>query len=560
MLATYREKLLALHGWDEDLHPRDERGRFGDKGGGAGTESTEEHGEYFHTAADALHSLLNKETANVQPGDVRALLKQARELPPDTVEPDLTDLHVNGKLIFGGNGLGIPREKMPQIPKEMRADYVNELRAKGVTFTKESLDPRHISPTQREISARKAGEIIQKYDHDKHRPFPPILISKDGHVLDGHHHWAAMAALALDHPGIKIPVYRLNVTVKEGLKQMQAFDKKHKIESKAAGAHDVVDGRLDLGDNPFVARQAFLLGHRIDLPNIADVSFPTLIGAVDPAKPKKKRRRPYNYKGVHLSRRPMKFEVRVLSLTEIPPRLDLATQQLLDADTDAQLARTMQEIATYGSHEVLRELVRQGAPDRLLTEYPPLVVTNLCSTLAADRSLELSAARAQIVHKLSQRRLRGDRLQQWTEHLLARRTRPMSRRYAARAVNEAFAFGRTTVVDAFRRTRGFDLAKQYRDENGKFISVIDALAGGDVSVDAVVQTAIMDTNTCDECADVDGEVMDFGDDRQLELHPPYALCLGEDRCRCIQVALLDDGSEINVDEIDEDTLDEAGDF
>ena len=64
----------------------------------------------------------------------------------------------------------------------------------------------------------------------------------------------------------------------------------------------------------------------------------------------------------------------------------------------------------------------------------------------------------------------------------------------------------------------------------------------------------MDTNTCEECEDVDGEVMELGDERQEELHPPYILCLGGDRCRCIQIALLADGTEINVDEIDEDTL------
>jgi GNAT superfamily N-acetyltransferase len=93
-----------------------------------------------------------------------------------------------------------------------------------------------------------------------------------------------------------------------------------------------------------------------------------------------------------------------------------------------------------------------------------------------------------------------------------------------------------------------------RDESGHFISDVDAVNGGGLTVDAVIQTAVMDTATCDPCAEVDGEQMDLGDDRQLELHPPYVKCLGGDACRCVQIALLSNGREINVDEIDEDTI------
>lgn len=291
----------------------------------------------------------------------------------------------------------------------------------------------------------------------------------------------------------------------------------------------------------------------VNLPDISDVSFPSMIGAI-PSKPPVKKRKPFKYKGVQLSRKPMKFEVQVVSLTEIPPRLDLATKTLVEADTDEQLMETLTDVANYGAHEVLRELVRQGATDRLLSaELPRLSARSIWLTLTSDRALELSSAREQIRHKLSQRNLSGARLTEWTEDLLSRRLPAMTKRYAARAVNDAFSFGRTVAIDSFRRRRDFDL-KAYRDENGKFISVLDAVSGGDILVDAVVQTAIMDTWTCDECSVVDGEVMDFGDARQLELHPPYVKCLGGDRCRCIQIAILDNGDEVNVDEIEEDTF------
>ena len=53
-----------------------------------------------------------------------------------------------------------------------------------------------------------------------------------------------------------------------------------------------------------------------------------------------------------------------------------------------------------------------------------------------------------------------------------------------------------------------------------------------------------------------GEEMELGDDRQLELHPPYVKCLGGDRCRCVQIALLSDGSEVEIDEVPDEAYDE----
>ena len=102
--------------------------------------------------------------------------------------------------------------------------------------------------------------------------------------------------------------------------------------------------------------------------------------------------------------------------------------------------------------------------------------------------------------------------------------------------------------------RTIDLA--YHDDEGKFQSKFGALADGTIWVDKVIHTAVMDTNTCDECAEVDGEEMELGDDRQLELHPPYVKCLGGDRCRCVQIALLSDGSEVEIDEVPDEAYDE----
>jgi len=295
----------------------------------------------------------------------------------------------------------------------------------------------------------------------------------------------------------------------------------------------------------------------VNMPDIADVSFPSMIGAMPSSAPagstvtKRKRKRPVVYKGVRLSRWPMKFEAEVMSLSEIPPRLDMAVETVL-ADGQS-LHATMQDIANFGSREVVRELVRQGAPDTLLSAVPPVDATDCWSALTRDRDSDLAAARADTAHRVGRRRLSQQRRDQLTDQLFELRVPGITKRYAKRAVNDAFALGRSTAITFFRRKHeAVNLA--YRDENGRFISEIEAVNSGIIAIDFVVQTAIMDTHTCDECSEVDGETMDLGDARQEELHPPYVKCLGGDQCRCVQIAVLENGKEINVDEIDEDTI------
>jgi hypothetical protein len=242
-----------------------------------------------------------------------------------------------------------------------------------------------------------------------------------------------------------------------------------------------------------------------------------------------------------LGRRPKKFEAKLLSLREIPRTLDLAVSDVVaalpTAERDARLLVTMQEVATFGAREVFRELVRQGAPSALLDERLPVDVTALCAQIAGDCDLELAAAQAEVDTRLRRKRLSEVRRAEILGELVECRTPGILKRSANRAVHEAFAFGRAQAMQALRKNRPGALS-----------------LAADVSVEAVVQTAVFDTNMCEACEAVNGEVMEYGSARQEELHPPYVKCLGGDRCRCIQIALLSDGREIDVDEIDEDDL------
>jgi hypothetical protein len=220
------------HPWDGDKHPRvpkgsgDPSGEFAPKGGSEAGCTT----GCYNSPQDALHSLINGEKVNIQPGDVQRFLELAARYNGDPRHPpDLTDVHVNGMLIFGGDGLGIRRHDMPQVPKNYRDDFIANMQRHGVSITREMVNPLSLRPSQMEVNASKVGQMIQKYEADPHRPFPAVLIAKDGYILDGHHHWGTMAALAVD-TSVKMPVVRLHVGHAKALQLMHEYDRQHNIQ------------------------------------------------------------------------------------------------------------------------------------------------------------------------------------------------------------------------------------------------------------------------------------------------------------------------------------------
>jgi len=133
--------------------------------------------------------------------------------------PDLTELSVEGTLLYGDEGMGIARKDMPQIPGKERGRFLAEIeKSDGITSTAEEVDPTTLKPVQKEISAARSGAIYNKFREEGGIPADErILVSSDGFVIDGHHTWGASVAFAFDNPGTKIPIYRLSVTAKEAL-------------------------------------------------------------------------------------------------------------------------------------------------------------------------------------------------------------------------------------------------------------------------------------------------------------------------------------------------------
>jgi len=190
------------------------------------------HGSWADGIADEIlaggHPTVEKENVSA------FLMKAAKR----TDHPDLTELSIEGTLLYGDEGMGIARKDMPQIPGKERARFLSEIESKqGITAEKEKVDPTTLKPIQKEISASRSGAIYEKFREDGKIPKDErILISSDGYVVDGHHTWGAAVAFAFDNPGTELPVYRLSVTAKEAMDVSLEWSKANGFESQAIDA------------------------------------------------------------------------------------------------------------------------------------------------------------------------------------------------------------------------------------------------------------------------------------------------------------------------------------
>lgn len=104
------------------------------------------------------------------------------------------------------HSLGIPRAEMPQIHSTDRSAMVQFLKARGIDYVEEEVLPDSLKPTQLEYSPAKVQKAREHVGGNR-----ALLISDDGHLVDGHHQWMA----ALDDPTTPIRVIRLMAPIRE---------------------------------------------------------------------------------------------------------------------------------------------------------------------------------------------------------------------------------------------------------------------------------------------------------------------------------------------------------
>jgi hypothetical protein len=111
--------------------------------------------------------------------------------------------------------LGFKRKEMPQIEGKNVPKFLDFLKTNGVKFTEKLVDSKSLKPTQNQFNQEKIQGMIDAIDKKKQNP---IMVSKDGFVIDGHHRWLAHYNL-----GRKMPVYQIDLKIDDALDMMHEF-------------------------------------------------------------------------------------------------------------------------------------------------------------------------------------------------------------------------------------------------------------------------------------------------------------------------------------------------
>ncbi len=190
--------------------------------------------------------------------EIRKIVKEAQASGEAVKVYDLCRVSVKGTNIFCRDNMDIPRSAMPQLkgqprkgspadsgyPKDdqgrvdLMGEYLDHLDDKGIKVNATKIRATHLRAAQREIDGAKVAKILHKYEKegiDKNRRFP---VSKDGYIVDGHHHWAASIVYQMEYGKSDTPKFRVNeidMKILPLLKVTKDFTTKMGIAGRAVG-------------------------------------------------------------------------------------------------------------------------------------------------------------------------------------------------------------------------------------------------------------------------------------------------------------------------------------
>src|SRR6056300_1012527 len=107
----------------------------------------------------------------------------------------------------------LSRKNMPQI-KTQDLGKALDMVADKVRVTKETIPASKLKKSQKELYKDKVKGIANRFNSPK--DMKPLIISKDNHIVDGHHRRGA--AIYKWGEDVKIPVHRINLTIDNAIK------------------------------------------------------------------------------------------------------------------------------------------------------------------------------------------------------------------------------------------------------------------------------------------------------------------------------------------------------
>lgn len=121
---------------------------------------------------------------------------------------------------------------------EVTPRFLQGLRNKGVHIEKARVPADSLKPTQTTGDMRMIRGLADALKSGKKTDTKPIVVSSDGHVLDGHHTWAGRILADKEgghnlEPGM--PVYKVGLPMDQLLDEARTFGAKHGITSRGHG-------------------------------------------------------------------------------------------------------------------------------------------------------------------------------------------------------------------------------------------------------------------------------------------------------------------------------------
>lgn len=126
-------------------------------------------------------------------------------------------------LITPVGNLGIPRSQMPQIRSVDIPDFLNSLKQQGISVSFQKFPVSRLKPTQNEINSEKVDSKDDILTNPK--GIKPFVVSKDFHILDGHHQWAALMKVA---PQKQVDCFLIGANMLELLQLGRQYPKANK--------------------------------------------------------------------------------------------------------------------------------------------------------------------------------------------------------------------------------------------------------------------------------------------------------------------------------------------
>lgn len=119
--------------------------------------------------------------------------------------------------------LGIPRADMPQVPTQSHGGLVKHLNAQGIAHETTTVDAATLKPTQAEYSPSKVAQAKQATGGRA------VIVSNDGHIIDGHHQ-----AMAAAEDGKPVKAIVLDAPVEQALEAVKASPSVQKQDAPPA--------------------------------------------------------------------------------------------------------------------------------------------------------------------------------------------------------------------------------------------------------------------------------------------------------------------------------------